>query len=66
MAGVIQNLDLNFDLYVLILFNGACSTDIEFVLSKKDFIDRFASYWSNWRASDQSLLFKDKVCLNKF
>ena len=66
MAGVIQNLDLNFDLYLLILCNGACSSDIEFILSKKDFIDRFASYWSNWRASDQSLLLKDKVCLNKF
>ena len=66
MAGVIQNLDLNFDLYLLILCNGACSSDIEFILSKKDSIDRFASYCSNWRASDQSLLLKDKVCLNKF
>ena len=55
MAGVIQGLDLNFNLYLLIPFNGACSCNIEFMLSKKDSIDRFTSCWSNCRTSDQSL-----------
>ena len=55
MAGVIQGLDLNFNLYLLIPFNGACSCNIEFMLYKKDSIDRFTSCWSNCRTSDQSL-----------
>ena len=63
MAGVNQGLDLNFNLYLLSLFNGACSSNIEFILSKKDSIDM-----SNWRTSDQSLSSKVnyKVYLNTF
>ena len=49
MAGVIQGLDLNFNLYLLIRFSGACSSNIEFMLLKKDSIKRFTSCWSNWR-----------------
>ena len=55
MAGFIQGLDLNFNLYLPILFNGACSSNIEFILSKKDYIYRFTSCWFNWRTSGQSL-----------
>ena len=66
MAGVIQGLDLNFNLYLLIRFSGACSSNIEFMLFKKDSIERFTSCWSNWRTLDQSKIVKYKVCLNKF
>ena len=41
MAGVIQGLDVNYNLYLLIRFDGACSSNIEFILSKNDSIDRF-------------------------
>ena len=63
MAGVNQSLDLNFNLYLLSLFNGACSYNIEFILSKKDSKDT-----SNWTTSDQSLSSKVncKVYLNTF
>ena len=55
MAGVIQGLDLNFNLYLLTLFNGEYSSNIEFILSKSNSIDRFTSCWSNWKALDKSL-----------
>ena len=45
MAGVIQGLHLNF--IFINLFNGACMSNIEFVLSKKDSMDRLTSCWSN-------------------
>ena len=40
MVGVIQGLDLNFKLYLLNHFNGAFSSNIEFMLSKTDSIDK--------------------------
>ena len=55
MAEVIQGLDLNFKLYLLIFFDGACSSNIEVILSKNISVDRFTSCLSNWRTSDQSL-----------
>ena len=38
MAGVIQDLLLNFNLYLLARFNGACSSRIELVSSKNELI----------------------------
>ena len=55
MAADIQGLNLKFNLYLLILFNDTCSSNIELILSKNNALDRFTSYWSNWRTSDQSL-----------
>ena len=55
MAGVIQNLLLNFDLYLLTRFNEACSSRIEFMLSKNELMERLTSYWSSFRSSGQSL-----------
>ena len=52
MAGVLQGLDLNFNFYLSILFNGACSSNIEFIMSKKDSVDKFTSCSSNWKTSD--------------
>ena len=36
MAGVVQGLLLNFDLYLFIRFNVACSSRIEFMLPKNE------------------------------
>ena len=36
MAGVIQGLLLNFNLYLFTCFNGACSSRIELMLSKDE------------------------------
>ena len=44
MPGVIQGLDLNFNLYLSILFNSACSSNIELILSKNNSIDTFKSF----------------------
>ena len=55
MAGVIQGLLLNFNLYLFTRFNGACSSRIEFMLSKNELMERFTSYWSSWKTLDQSL-----------
>ena len=55
MAADIQGLNLKFNLYLLILFNDTCLSNIELILSKNNALDRFTSYWSNWRTSDQSL-----------
>ena len=43
MAGVIQGLLLNFDLYLLTRFNGACPSRIEFMLSKNKLVEGFTS-----------------------
>ena len=55
MVGVNQGSDLDFNSYLLIFFNGACSSNIDFTLSKNDSIDRFTSCCPNWRTSDHSL-----------
>ena len=55
MAEYILGLDLNFNLYLLIRFSGACSSTIEFMLFKKDSMERFTSCWSNWRTLDHSI-----------
>ena len=55
MAGVIQGLLFNFNLYLLTHFNGACSFRIEFMLSKNKLMERIKFCWSSWRSSDQSL-----------
>ena len=55
MAGVIQDLGLNLNLYLLIIFDGACSSNIWFILPKNNSVDRYTSCWSNWRTSEQSL-----------
>ena len=39
MTGVIQGLILNFKLYLLTHFNGACSSRIEFMLSKNELME---------------------------
>ena len=39
MAGVIQGLDLNFNLYLLTLFNGEYSSNTDYILSKSNSID---------------------------
>ena len=46
MAQVIQGLDLNCNLYLLISFDGACSSKTVLILSKIDYIERFTSCWS--------------------
>ena len=53
IAETIQSLSLNFNLYLLICFDGACSSNIEFILSKKDFKERFMSCLSNLRTSNK-------------
>ena len=55
MAGIIQGLDLNFNLYLLIHFIAAYLFNIEFMLSEKDSTKRSTSCWSTWRISDQLL-----------
>ena len=47
MAGVIQGLLLNFNLYLLTRFNGPCSLRIEFMLSQNELMERFISCWSS-------------------
>ena len=40
--------------------NGACSSSIEFMLSKNELMERFISCWSSWRTSDQNTLGTNK------
>ena len=39
-AGVIQGFALNFSLYLLTFFNGACASKLEFILFKEESIER--------------------------
>ena len=55
MAQVIQGLDLNCNLYLLISFDGACSSKTVLILSKIDYIERFTSCWSISRTLGISL-----------
>ena len=53
MAGVIQGLLLNFNLYLLTDFNEACSSRIEIMLSKNGLMERFTFCWPRWRTQYQ-------------
>ena len=53
MAGVIQGLLLNFNLYLLTDFNEACSSRIEIMLSKNGLMERFTFCWPSWRTQYQ-------------
>ena len=67
MAGVIQGLLLKFNLYLFTRFNGACSSRIDFMLSKNELMERFTSLLielENIRPIFIKIV-KNKVLLNK-
>ena len=70
MAGVIQGLELNLSL--LILFDAACSSNIEFILSENDSIDRFnpvgliGEHRTNLYQNSQAESLFDKILTNLF